>query len=190
MQTTTAIMGILNVTPDSFSDGGCYVDLALATARATDMIQAGAMVVDIGGESTRPGAKPVTALEQIQRVVPVIEAVHQRWGARVAISIDTTLAAVADAAIIAGASMVNDVSAGTDDPELFACCAQHGSELVLMHRQGQSTTMNHNPQYRDVVQEVKAGLLAQADLAIQAGVAADKLWLDPVLVLVKAANII
>ena len=130
------IMGILNVTPDSFSDGGKFSGLNAALQQVELMLSEGADIIDIGGESTRPGSDPVAAGEQIQRVVPVIEAIRQQMGSDVLISIDTTLSEVAKAALDAGADIINDVSGGRNDPAILALAAQTGVPIILMHSQG------------------------------------------------------
>jgi dihydropteroate synthase len=162
------VMGILNVTPDSFSDGGEWFETERAIMRAHEMIEEGADIVDVGGESTRPGARPVPADEELARVVPVVEAL----AGRVRISIDTTKESVADAAVGAGASVINDVSAS-----LWAVAARHRVGWVAMHRSGPPESMQQNPHYDDVVAEVSALLLERAGRAVEAGV--DEVWIDP-----------
>jgi len=174
-----AIMGILNVTPDSFSDGGKYTDIDNALQQAARMLAEGVDIIDIGGESTRPGADPVTAEQQIQRVIPVIKAIRKELSNIIPISIDTTLARVADAAINAGANMINDVSGGMDDPAILSLAAQLDTPIVLMHRLGTSKTMQENPFYQDVVQEVLATLKKQTDAALQANIKASHIIIDP-----------
>ena len=161
-------MGVLNVTPDSFSDGGRWLDPGAALAHGLEMAAAGAAVVDVGGESTRPGAKPVAEAEELRRVVPVVEALAPH----VRVSIDTRKAAVAEGAIAAGATLVNDVSAS-----LHAVAAAGGVGWVAMHMQGDPRTMQHAPSYDDVVAEVRDFLVARADAAERAGV--DEVWIDP-----------
>src|SRR5438874_9536860 len=161
-------MGVLNVTPDSFSDGGRWLDPEAALAHGLEMAAAGAAVVDVGGESTRPGAKPVAEAEELRRVVPVVEALAPH----VRVSIDTRKAAVAEGAIAAGATLVNDVSAS-----LHAVAAAGGVGWVAMHMQGDPRTMQHAPSYDDVVAEVRDFLVARADAAERAGV--DEVWIDP-----------
>ena len=171
------VMGVLNVTPDSFSDGGRYFSPDAAIQRAGQMADEGADLIDVGGESTRPGSDPVDDDEQIRRVVPVIAQVAKRIP--VVISIDTTRAAVAQAALDAGAHLVNDISAGTDDPDLFPLVARRRVPIVLMHMQGRPKTMQHNPFYEDVTAEV-AGFLN--DRVIHAGIHGidvDRILLDP-----------
>ena len=147
------VMGILNVTPDSFSDGGKYVEIAAAVQQVGAMLAEGADIIDIGGESTRPGADPVPAEEQIRRIVPVIEAIRQS-GLGVPISVDTTLSEVARAALLAGANIINDVSAGDDDVSILALAAECQVPIILMHRQGEPKTMQDDPHYDDVLHEV------------------------------------
>jgi dihydropteroate synthase len=171
------VMGVLNATPDSFSDGGSFSDPGAAAARAEAMAAAGAGWIDIGGESTRPGSAPVPEAEQIRRVVPVIRTVRAR--VRVPVSIDTTRAAVADAAIDAGASMVNDISAGRDDAGLFDVVARRGVQLVLMHMLGTPATMQLDPRYGDVTAEVGQFLTGRLAAAISAGIDPARVWFDP-----------
>ncbi len=173
------IMGILNVTPDSFSDGGRYTTKESAVHQALAMAAAGAEIIDVGGESTRPGSNRVSAEEQLGRVLPVISALRRSLPDNCFISIDTTLCAVAEAAIEAGADMVNDVSAGRDEPELLSLVAQKQVPLILMHMQGQPKTMQENPGYRDTVGEVLDFLLERIECARQAGVAEEMLIIDP-----------
>jgi dihydropteroate synthase len=177
-------MGILNVTPDSFSDGGRHNKPADAVAHAERMVGEGAAIIDIGGESTRPGAERIGAGEQIRRVVPVIEAIRSRID--IPISIDTTLSDVATAAIDAGATMINDVSAGTEDEAMLPLAAQRGCGIVLMHRlcppeeDSWSDRYTREPEYDgDVVGSVLAWLLAHALVAIEAGVHPSAICLDP-----------
>ncbi len=161
-------MGVLNVTPDSFSDGGRYLDHDVAIARGLEMLAEGAAVIDIGGESSRPGAKPVTAAEECRRVLPVVEALapHGR------VSIDTAKVAVAEAALAAGATLVNDITAS-----LAEVAAAAGVGLVVMHMQGTPQDMQRSPRYTDVVAEVRDFLLARADKALTQGV--PEVWVDP-----------
>ncbi len=173
------LMGILNVTPDSFSDGGRYTAVETAVAQGVRMAGEGAEVIDVGGESTRPGAEPVPAAEQIRRVVPVIERLRPQLPAGVFISIDTTRAEVAAAALDAGADFVNDVSAGRDDPAMFPLVAERGVAIVLMHMQGTPKTMQDNPYYDEVVAEVRAFLLQRAEAALAAGIAREAIVFDP-----------
>ena len=173
------IMGILNVTPDSFSDGGLFLDPDVATQEALRMVAEGADLIDVGGESTRPGADPIDAEEQIRRVVPTIQRLRTVLPEGFPISIDTTRGAVAEAALAAGADLVNDVSAGRDDPAMFERVADRGVPIVLMHMQGTPKTMQERPYYDNVVEEVIAFLLERADLAMRAGILHDRIWLDP-----------
>ena len=172
-----AVMGVLNVTPDSFSDGGRYLAVEEAVAHGLAMIEAGAAVIDLGGESTRPGAERVPADEQIRRTRPVIEALRRRTDAL--ISIDTTLAAVAAAALEAGADMVNDVSGLRGDPAMAGVCAEAGAGVVLMHMQGEPRTMQVAPVYGDVVAEVRSFFAAQAAQAVAGGIDPAALVFDP-----------
>lgn len=162
------MMGILNVTPDSFSDGGEWFGRDLAIRRAHEMIAEGADVVDVGGESTRPGADPVPVVEELERVVPVVEAL----AGHVRVSVDTTKEDVADAAVEAGATLINDVSAS-----LWPVAARHRVGWVAMHRKGTPATMQRRPDYGDVVDEVSDMLMDRAGRARAAGV--DEVWIDP-----------
>ena len=172
----TLIMGVVNVTPDSFSDGGRFLDASAAVAHGLRLAEEGAAMLDVGGESTRPGADPVPSEEELRRVVPVVEGLS-RSGARV--SIDTTKAAVAAAALAAGASMVNDVSALRFDPELAGLVADRRAGCCLMHMLGEPRTMQEEPRYEDVVSEVKAFLEDRLAFAVEAGIGEDRVWLDP-----------
>jgi len=163
------IVGIVNVTPDSFSDGGKYFDQQRAVAHALELIDAGADVLDIGGESSRPGAEPVVADEEIRRVVPVIEQIRQSHPT-IPISIDTTKAVVAERALDAGATMINDISAGRFDPEMFSVAAERQVPIVLMHMQGTPATMQVNPHYSDVVEEILAFLHERINVARAHGI--------------------
>jgi dihydropteroate synthase len=170
------VMGIVNVTPDSFSDGGQFLAPEAAIAHGRELIAEGAAILDIGGESTRPGAEPVAADEEIRRVVPVIDALVDR-GAR--ISIDTTKAGVARRALEAGATVVNDVAAFRFDPEMAAVTAEAGATCVLMHMLGEPRTMQEDPRYDEVVSDVKAFLEGRMQFAIDEGVPEERIWLDP-----------
>lgn len=173
-----AVWGILNVTPDSFSDGGLWLEPARAVEQALRLVQEGADVLDVGGESTRPGAQEVPVPDEVRRTAPVIAALRAaRVG--VPISIDTRKAAVAQAALDAGATIVNDVSAGLHDPAMLATAARAGAGLVLMHMQGQPATMQRAPAYGDVLAEVAAFLAARRDAALACGVARERIWVDP-----------
>jgi dihydropteroate synthase len=171
------VMGIVNVTPDSFSDGGRFDSAEAGLAHAMKLIGDGADILDIGGESTRPGAEPVAAEDEIARVVPVIEAVHARWHGP--ISVDTMKPEVARAAVAAGARIWNDVTALGFSPDSPAVAAELGCEVVLMHMLGEPRTMQVEPRYDDVVAEVMAHLSARAEAAMAAGVARGKITLDP-----------
>jgi len=172
----TLIMGIVNVTPDSFSDGGEYNETAAAIAHGQALADAGADLLDIGGESTRPGAPAVSVADELERVIPVVEALA---ATDLPISIDTTKAAVAAAAIEAGATIVNDVSAGTIDPAIPELIAKTGVGYVIMHMQGSPRTMQKNPQYGDAVADIRA-YLAERLAALEAlGVTSEQVVLDP-----------
>jgi dihydropteroate synthase len=170
------IMGIVNVTPDSFSDGGEFLDPQRAIAHGRQLMDEGADILDIGGESTRPGAEAVTAEGELARVGPVIEALA---GEGTPVSIDTSKLAVAEAALSAGAAMVNDVTALRADPDLAALCAERGCEVVLMHMLGDPRTMQKNPTYDDVVEDVKAFLAERIDFAVSQGIDQQRIWVDP-----------
>jgi dihydropteroate synthase len=173
----TRVMGIVNVTPDSFSDGGKFLGVADGLEHARRLIAQGADMLDIGGESTRPGAAPVSEFDEILRVVPLIEAI--RAASDIPISIDTMKPGVARAAIKAGATIWNDVAALRLSPDAPEVAAELGCEVVLMHMLGQPGSMQDDPRYDDVVAEVEAFLLARAFTAMAAGVAKEKIWLDP-----------
>jgi dihydropteroate synthase len=177
-------MGVVNVTPDSFSDGGLYLDPGAALAHGEELAGAGAEILDVGGESTRPGAEPVAEAEELARVVPVVEGLA---GGGAAISIDTSKAAVAAAALDAGAEIVNDVTALRGDPEMAELCADRGATVVLMHMLGTPRTMQDEPRYDDVVDDVKAFLADRVDAATASGVAEERIWLDPGIGFGKAA---
>jgi dihydropteroate synthase len=169
-------MGVVNVTPDSFSDGGLYLNAEAAIAHGRELAAAGAEILDVGGESTRPGAEAVDEAEELRRVVPVIRGLSDA-GCR--ISVDTSKASVAEAALQAGAEIVNDVTALRGDPGMAALCAERGATVVLMHMLGEPRTMQDDPRYDDVVAEVKSFLAERLDFAAAAGIAAEDLWLDP-----------
>jgi dihydropteroate synthase len=179
------VMGVLNVTPDSFSDGGCFADTASAVAHGLEMHAAGADFVDVGGESTRPGADRVDAEEECRRVLPVI---RELTVAGVRTSVDTTRAEVAEAAISAGATLVNDVSGGLADDGMAKLVAEAGVPWVLMHWRGHSREMYAAAQYGDVVTEVCAELMARVEDVVAAGVAPEQLVLDPGLGFAKNAD--
>ena len=171
-------MGVVNVTPDSFSDGGMYLDPVAAIGLGLGLEREGAAILDVGGESTRPGAEPVTLDEELRRVMPVIEGLLEA-GAGARISIDTSKAAVASAAISAGATLVNDVTALRGDPEMAGVVAAAGVDCCLMHMLGDPRTMQDHPQYDDVVSDVKAFLEQRMAYAIEAGIAEERILLDP-----------
>jgi dihydropteroate synthase len=172
------VVGILNVTPDSFSDGGNFIDPEAAAGHAGTMLDAGAGIIDVGGESTRPGSDPVSQEEEARRVVPVIERIiAARPGA--VISVDTYRSATAAAALEAGASIVNDVSALRGDPRMASVVAEAGCPVILMHMQGEPKTMQSEPRYTDVVREVKDFLLSRAEHAVATGVSQENIILDP-----------
>jgi dihydropteroate synthase len=172
----TLIMGILNVTPDSFSDGGRFFNPETAVARGLQIVEEGAEIIDIGGESTRPGSSPVGAEEEIRRTAPVIEKLREQTDAL--ISIDTWHAAVARAAVEAGADIINDISAMAD-PEMAAVAAETGAGLVLMHMQGTPQTMQADPRYDDAVSEVCHFLQERTAFAAEHGISQDQICLDP-----------
>jgi dihydropteroate synthase len=169
------LMGVVNVTPDSFSDGGRYLDAEAAVAHGEKLLRDGAEILDVGGESTRPGAVEVDGAEELRRVEPVVAAL----AGEATVSIDTSKLAVAEAALDAGASIVNDVTALRRDPEIAALCAERGAGVVLMHMPGDPRTMQDNPAYEDVVDEIKAFLAERIEVAIVAGVEEGRIWLDP-----------
>jgi len=171
------VMGILNVTPDSFSDGGDHCEIESALVHARRMIAEGAEMIDIGGESTRPGALPVDADEEMRRTAPVIAALRAEWGGL--ISIDTMKASVARAALAGGADIVNDVSGLTADLEMTAVCAASGCGVVVMHRQGDSRTMQKAPHYADVVAEVRAFFEERLATLTAAGIESEAICFDP-----------
>ncbi len=193
-------MGVVNVTPDSFSDGGLYLDPAAAVAHGLELVDEGADILDIGGESTRPGAESVGEAEELRRVLPVVEGLVDAMpaisssiadsslpampsnppsAARPTVSIDTSKASVARAALEAGASLVNDVTALRGDPEMAAVVAQNAAECCLMHMLGEPPTMQRAPRYQDVVAEVKAFLEERLAFAVAEGVAEERVLLDP-----------
>ena len=173
---TPSLMGVVNVTPDSFSDGGLFLDPEAAVAHGRELAQGGAEILDVGGESTRPGAEPVGEEEELRRVIPVIEGLR---GAGAQISVDTSKAAVAAAALDAGAGIVNDVTALRGDREMGPVCAERGVTVVLMHMLGEPRTMQKDPRYDDVVTDVKAFLAERLEAAVAVGVDEARVWLDP-----------
>ncbi len=172
-----ALMGILNVTPDSFSDGGRFSTMDAAVDRALRMAAEGADIIDIGGESTRPGAEPVSLDEELHRTIPVIQQLATRL--RVPMSIDTTKAEVARQALDAGAEIVNDISGLTHDREMLEVCRRADAGICVMHIQGTPQTMQQNPQYRNVVSEVIEFLQQQVDRCLMAGIPPERMCVDP-----------
>jgi dihydropteroate synthase len=170
------LMGIVNVTPDSFSDGGEFLDPERAIGHGRELASEGADVLDVGGESTRPGAEAVGAEEELRRVGPVVEALG---GDGLIVSIDTSKVEVAEAALDAGATMVNDVTAFRGEPDLAGLCAERGCEVVLMHMLGDPRTMQEDPTYDDVVDDVKAFLAERIEFALVEGVDEERIWIDP-----------
>jgi dihydropteroate synthase len=186
------LMGVVNVTPDSFSDGGLFLDPGAAIAHGLELVEEGTDILDIGGESTRPGAEPVTAVDELRRVLPVVEGLvaalkshptgslsARGRGGSISVSIDTAKASVARAALEAGAALVNDVTALRGDPEMAAVVAQSGAECCLMHMLGEPRTMQREPRYGDVVDEVKAFLEQRLAFAVGEGIAEERVLLDP-----------
>jgi dihydropteroate synthase len=174
------IMGIVNVTPDSFSDGGLYLDPGAAVVHGLELADAGAAILDVGGESTRPGAMPVGADEELRRVVPVIEELASAEDAPgVELSVDTSKARVASEALKRGATLVNDVTALRGDPEMAAVIAEHEADCCLMHMRGEPRTMQDDPHYDDVVSDVKAFLEERLAFAVANGIAESRVILDP-----------
>ena len=176
--TSPVLVGILNITPDSFSDGGHFLDPEAAAARATNILDEGARVIDIGGESTRPGSDPVSADEEIRRVVPAIERLVADRPAAV-VSVDTYRAVTAEAALWAGACIVNDVTALRGDPRMVALVVEAGCPVVLMHMKDEPKTMQREPRYDDVVREVRDFLAERAEFAVSAGVKPENVIVDP-----------
>jgi dihydropteroate synthase len=176
---TPLIMGILNVTPDSFSDGGQFNNIEAAVNHGKQMIDEGADIIDIGGESTRPGSERVSVEEQIERVVHIIKALSETIPEHVQISIDTTRSKVAEAALDAGAHIVNDVSGGNDDPEIIGLTADRKCPYIIMHMQGTPETMQHDPSYNDVVSDIKFFLETRVTDCIKAGIDEKNITIDP-----------
>ena len=174
-----ALMGILNVTPDSFSDGGRHLDPEAAVAHGLRLAQDGASIIDVGGESTRPGAEPVPAGEELERTIPVIRRLRSALPGSVRISIDTMKAEVARAAVAAGAEIINDVSGLSADPAMRSTAADLGVHVIINHMRGEPRTMQSNPSYRHVVAEILAELDALAVAAMEAGTPAEKIVVDP-----------
>jgi dihydropteroate synthase len=172
-------MGIVNATPDSFSDGGRFLDPRKAIDHALALVDQGAAILDVGGESTRPGAEPVALEEERRRVLPVIEGIAAAGTGRAQISIDTSKALVASGALAAGAGLVNDVSALRADPEMAAIVAASGADCCLVHMQGEPRTMYRDPHYADVVDEVRAFLEERLEFAVREGIEERRVLLDP-----------
>ncbi len=178
MGRTWTVMGVVNVTPDSFSDGGLWLDPGAAIDHGAALFEQGAEILDIGGESTRPGAEPVSEAEELRRVVPVLEGLRERALSAV-LSIDTSKVAVARAALVAGATYVNDVTAFRHDPEIAGLVAEAGCDCCLMHMRGEPRTMQADPRYDDVVDDVRAFLEERAAFAVEQGVAPQRIQIDP-----------
>lgn len=172
----TAVMGIVNVTPDSLFDGGRYATFERAAAHARELAEAGADIIDIGGESSRPGAEPLTPAEELQRVLPVVRAAASL---QTPVSIDTYHASTAEACVAAGAAMVNDITALRGDPEMVGLVASSGVDCVLMHMQGDPKTMQSNPSYTDVVDDIRAFFDERMAYAVAQGISERRIWLDP-----------
>jgi dihydropteroate synthase len=179
MPTAFEIMGVVNVTPDSFSDGGEWFDRDAAVTHGLRLAQEGATILDVGGESTRPRALPVPEDEELRRTTPVVAALARAAGPDTAVSIDTTKLHVAEAALQAGATYVNDITAFRAEPDIAALTADHDARCCLMHMLGEPRTMQDDPRYADVVDDVKAFLLERAEFAIREGVKEDRIDLDP-----------
>jgi dihydropteroate synthase len=175
----TRLMGIVNVTPDSFSDGGLYLDAEAAIEHGRRLAAQGADILDVGGESTRPGAAAVSAEDELSRTAPVIAALVESGQPQPLISIDTSKASVAAAALDAGAGIVNDVTALRGDSDMAGLCAERGCGLVLMHMLGTPRTMQDDPRYEDVVDDVKAFLAERIEHAAGEGVDEERIWIDP-----------
>jgi len=173
------IMGILNLTPDSFSDADKFLDSKAAVDHALCMVKEGADIIDVGGESTRPNSEKISAAEQIKRTAEIISKLHRELPKEIFISIDTTLSEVAEAGLKAGASIINDVSAGRDDPEIMKLAAQNNCPYIIMHMQGNPQTMQDNPNYDDVVKEIKTFLLERAEHAQSIGIKQENIIVDP-----------
>ncbi|GAB1432922.1 hypothetical protein MASR2M29_15470 [Spirochaetota bacterium] len=171
------VMGILNITPDSFYKGSRYTDLHAALAAAAKMLESGAKILDIGGESSRPGSNYIDEKEELNRILPVIKAIRENWD--IAISVDTRKSAVARAALDEGADIINDISALRDDPFMAKLCAEKGAAVVLMHKKGIPLSMQDEPWYEDCITELRDYLLDAANRAVQAGIAREKIILDP-----------
>ncbi|HRZ87720.1 MAG TPA: dihydropteroate synthase [bacterium] len=173
----TVVMGILNVTPDSFSDGGAYLKPAQAVAQGIRMARDGAAIIDVGGESTRPGSLPVDAAEELSRVIPVIRRLRAKSG--VALSIDTTKAIVADEALKSGACIINDTSALEDDPRMIDVARAHGCPVIIMHRQGMPRTMQRRPRYDDAPRDIAQYLKKRISYLVRCGIKLEDIIVDP-----------
>ena len=173
------IVGILNLTPDSFSDADKFLDPNAAVDHALCMVKEGADIIDVGGESTRPNSERISAAEQIKRTAEIISVLHRVLPKEILISIDTTLSEVAEAGLKAGASIINDISAGRDDPEIMKLAAQNDCPYIIMHMQGNPQTMQDNPNYDDVVKEIKTFLLERAEHAQSIGIKQENIIVDP-----------
>lgn len=178
MTTLPLIMGILNVTPDSFFDGGRWSTVDQAVSQGEQLIREGADVLDVGGESTRPGATPVAVAEELRRVIPVLETLRKKYP-NLPLSVDTTKAIVAETALKAGARWINDVSALEQDPDMLSVAVKHRAHVILMHRQGLPLTMQNQPSYGDVVTEVADFLFARATAVEKAGLPRNQIIIDP-----------
>jgi len=173
----TWIMGVINITPDSFSDGGLHFDKDKAVERGLQLREEGSDIIDIGGESTKPGSEPITAKEELRRVIPVISALREKTDSL--ISIDTTKPEVARAALDAGADIINDISSSSFDPKMFSLAAQYGAPVILMHMKGIPRNMQVNPFYENVLLEVKSFLKEKIEVAQAAGIEKEKIIIDP-----------
>ena len=173
----TWLIGVVNVTPDSFFDGGLYFEPARAIERALALAAEGADIIDVGGESSRPGSSPISAKEEKRRILPVVEVVKQRPG--LLVSVDTTKAEVAEAALAAGADIINDISAGRFDPRMLPLAAESGAGIVLMHMKGTPRTMQISPHYDDLLGEVKTFLRERLEATESCGLAPESVLLDP-----------
>ena len=182
------IMGILNVTPDSFSDGGAYPSTKSAVERALIMIEQGAKIIDIGGESTKPGSERVPPIEQKRRIIDVISQLKKVIPNNILISVDTTSSEVAQAAVDLGVEMINDVSGGTDDEKMMPLIAQNNLYYCIMHMQGSPKTMQDNPTYENVIEEIKGFLMVQANKLTELGLEKNKIILDPGIGFGKTTN--
>ena len=182
------IMGILNVTPDSFSDGGAYPSTKSAVDRALIMIEQGAKIIDIGGESTKPGSERVSPIEQKRRIIDVISQLKKVIPNNILISVDTTSSEVAQAAIDLGVDMINDVSGGTDDEKMMPLIVQNNLYYCIMHMQGSPKTMQDNPTYENVIEEIKGFLMVQANKLTELGLEKNKIILDPGIGFGKTTN--